>query len=139
MLHRVGDGVQIARAMDSFLKNRRGTSAGPDPEMGDVHAETAYQTALSQTGSGDPTAATSGSWQGEASPGAEEAAKPVASPFHSQRAQAEIDLLRSQPSMQDQDAEGDFSATPVRVARLKHRTENRPEAPQSMGQWRRWR
>ncbi|CAE7498061.1 unnamed protein product [Symbiodinium microadriaticum] len=107
--------------MDPLVRKRRpGTGNEPATPFrtlekvdGEVGLEQQYQTALSQ-GLGTGNVRGPGMKPGEASPGTlelgeggtgrQETGLPVASPFHSERIQAEVALMRSRPVTLDGDA-----------------------------------
>ena len=98
-----------ADAMDRMMRNRgqAGSARDLDPEADT--AEVNYETALSQTlGGGGIAQGRTGPLQGDASPGTLEqggVSLPVASPFHSERIQTEVELWRRRPVTLDQDAQ----------------------------------
>ena len=155
-----------ADAMDRMMRNRAQAGGLQDPDLEAESAEVNYETALGQPPSGGFAMQRGGNFpQGEASPSILEqggVTLPVASPFHSERVQTEVELLRRRPLTLDEDAQRvgaiaedaglgeDFSAvrgreppydqelsgrdSQVRVARLERPTENavRVEMPQAV-------
>ena len=144
-----------ADAMDRMMRNRAPAGGSRDLDLEAESADVNYEAALGQAPSGGFVAQRGGIIpQGEASPGTLEqggVTLPVASPFHSERVQTEVELLRRRPLTLDEDAQRvgansedvglgeDFSAvrtreppydqglsgrdSQVRVARLEHPTE----------------
>ena len=144
-----------ADAMDRMMRNRAQAGGSRDLDLEAESAEVNYEAALGQAPSGGFVAQRGGIIpQGEASPSTLEqggVTLPVASPFHSERVQTEVELLRRRPLTLDEDAQRvgansedvglgeDFSAvrtreppydqelsgrdSQVRVARLEHPTE----------------
>ncbi|CAE7887157.1 GIP, partial [Symbiodinium necroappetens] len=105
--------------MDTLTRKRRGAGVS-EPEEASGAAEREYETALSQaepkTGSGGSVSGTllNGVAGGDASPGTLESGEarareqaypfPSASPFHSDRVKAEVELIRTRPVSLDEDA-----------------------------------
>ncbi|CAE7537698.1 RE1 [Symbiodinium sp. CCMP2592] len=98
--------------MDTVSRRRRG--GVPEEQETDTGAcEAAYQAALSQAGAADSTSCAG--VRGEASPGTLELGQgtgvvepgqmPVANPFHSERVQTEIQLMRNRPPSLDADGQ----------------------------------
>ena len=105
----VGSSDFPAEAMDRMMRNRGQAGSTRDSDH-EAHAtEPNYEAALGQTSGGSGVAAgRTTSFQGDASPGTLEqggVALPVASPFHSERVQTEVELLRLRPVTLDQDAQ----------------------------------
>ena len=98
-----------ADAMDRMMRNRGQAGSARDLDQEADTAEVNYETALSQTlGGGGIAQGRTGPLQGDASPGTLEqggVSLPVASPFHSERIQTEVELLRRRPVTLDQDAQ----------------------------------
>ena len=98
-----------SKAMDRRMRNRGLAGTERDPEFVAEATEPDYQTALGQIGNdGDITPTGGVALREEASPGTMEqggVTVPVASPFHSERVQAEVELLRRRPMTLDQDAQ----------------------------------
>ena len=106
-------------AMDTLTRKRRGAGVS-EPEEASGAAEREYETALSQAepkiGSGSGVSGTllNGVAGGDASPGTLESGEarareqahplPSASPFHSERVRAEVELIRTRPVSLDEDA-----------------------------------
>ena len=150
-----GSGDISPEAMDRMMRNRGPVGVARDSVMDAGATERDYETALGQTFNNEDTALASGMVpRGDASPGTMEqggVSRPVASPFHSERVQTEVELLRRRPPTLDQDAQRvgvpleevgldeEFSglrsreptyereissgAVPVRVARIEHSAE----------------
>ena len=148
-----------ADAMDRMMRNRSQAGGLRDRDLEAESTEVSYETALGQPPRGGIVP------QGEASPSTLEqggVALPVASPFHSERVQTEVELVRRRPLTLDEDAQRvgviaedaglgeDFSAVrgreppydqelsgreaQVRVARLERSTETavQAETPQAV-------
>ena len=96
-------------AMDRMMRNRGPAGGAGNTELEAEATEPDYSTALSQPISGgDPALAKGVAPRGDASPGTLEqggVSMPVASPFHSERVQTEVELLRRRPMTLDQDAQ----------------------------------
>ena len=150
-----GSGDISPEAMDRMMRTRGPVGVARDSVMEAGATERDYETALGQTFNNEDTALASGMVpRGDASPGTMEqggVSRPVASPFHSERVQTEVELLRRRPPTLDQDAQRvgvpvedvglgeEFSglrsreppyerelssgAVPVRVARMEHSAE----------------
>ena len=153
-----GTGESSAEAMERMMRTRGQAVGSRESELEAGTAEQDYATALSQIPSGENVAPAGGVVpRGDASPGTLEqggVTMPVASPFHSERVQAEVELLRRRPPTLDQDAQRvggsgedaglgeDFSGVkakeppydrepisavaPIRVARLEQSSEAVP-------------
>ena len=104
-----GTGESSAEAMERMMRTRGQVVGSRESELEAGTAEQDYATALSQIPSGENVAPAGAVVpRGDASPGTLEqggVAMPVASPFHSERVQVEVELLRRRPPTLDQDAQ----------------------------------
>ena len=91
------------------MRNRNQTGRADEAETGDAEADVGYETALGQLEDGrDHPVSNVGHCQGEASPGTLEqggALRPTASPFHSDKVHAEVELLNRRPVTLDSEAQ----------------------------------